>query len=137
MIQVDLVSHGIVSLVRDQHGRFLLLEDGRDEMNGRWAPPHGRCEATDVDEKAGVIRETEEETGLIVRPVRVLLTQPADTKVKTVSFWLVDYIGGEMQIDSSESSDYGWFTLQEALAMNLYPGTQIFFEKIASGEIEI
>lgn len=134
---MDLSTHGIVAIVRNTENKYLLLEDCRQEMRGHWAPPHGRCEQKDENEEAGVVRETLEETGLNVRPVRKLLTQEADTKVKTVSFWLVDLSGGDMNIDESETSDYGWFTIEEASMMKLYPGTKTFFEKVVSGEINI
>ena len=132
----DLTSHGIVSLVRNKEGQFLLLEDSRPEMQGRWAPPHGRCEPTDISEEAGVIRETLEETGIHVTPIRKVLTQSADTKIKTVSFWLVKSSNYHaIAIDESESSNYGWFSAEEALRLTLYPGTRLFFDKVISGEI--
>lgn len=134
---MDITSHGVVALVRNSAGRFLLLEDSRESMRGYWAPPHGRCESFDISEKAGLIRETEEETGLRVSPRKKLFTQKADTKVKTVSFWSVDLVGGEFKIDDNETSNFGWFTVEEALGLKLYPGTQIFFEKIRSGELKL
>ncbi len=132
----DLSTHGIVALVRNSEGKFLLLEDARDEMLGHWAPPHGRCESSDESEAAGVIREVYEETRLHVRPIKTVLTQPADTKVKTVSFWLVECDDTGVELDE-ESSDYGWFSSKEAIKLNLYPGTKIFFEKVMSGEISL
>jgi ADP-ribose pyrophosphatase YjhB (NUDIX family) len=134
---MDLSSHGIVALVSDAESRFLLLEDARELMKGLWAPPHGRCETTDVSEEAGVIREVREETGLSVEPVRKVFTQPADTKVKTVSFWLVKTIGNSRVTLDEESSRSGWFTINEALKISLYPGTKTFFEKVLAGEVDI
>ncbi|HEY0965673.1 MAG TPA: NUDIX hydrolase [Candidatus Saccharimonadales bacterium] len=134
---MNLSSHGIVALVRNDEGKFLLLEDSREQMLGYWAPPHGRCETTDISEEAGIVRETLEETGLAVKPVKKLLTQEADTKVKTVSFWLVELIGGALRIDESETSNYGWFSIDEALQIKLYPGTKIFFEKLKTGELAL
>ena len=132
---MDLSTHGIVALVRNNDGQFLLLKESRDLLNGAWAPPHGRCESSDMSEEDGVVREVKEETNLDVVPIKKLLTQPADTKVKTVSFWLVDVLGGDLIVDPGESSDSGWFGLEECLKQNLYPGTKIFFEKVKSGEI--
>ncbi len=132
----DLSAHGIIALVRNNEGRFLLLEDARELMKGYWAPPHGRCEAGDASEAAGVIREVKEETGLSVTPIKSVLTQPADTKVKTVSFWVVEATSGEVVLDE-ESSDYGWFTVSEALGLKLYPGTKTFFEKVSTGELAL
>ena len=132
----DLSTHGIVALVRNSEGKFLLLEDARDEMLGHWAPPHGRCESTDHSEAAGVIREVYEETKLHVHPIKSVLTQSADTKVKTVSFWLVQCNETDIELDD-ESSDYGWFALEEATKLKLYPGTKIFFDKVMSGEVSL
>lgn len=69
-------------------------------------------------------------------PIRKVLTQPADTKVKTVSFWLVASNAVTVNLDS-ESSDYMWASVDQALAMPLYPGTKTFFEKVKAGEINI
>jgi 8-oxo-dGTP diphosphatase len=134
LITPDLSSHGVIALIRNKAGKFLLLEDAREPMKGHWAPPHGRCETSDPSEKDGVIREVKEETGLDVSPVQVILTQPADTKVKTVSFWLVDSTNETVQLDE-ESSDFGWFSPAEALELQLYPGTKLFFEKVINNEI--
>lgn len=134
--EMDLSTHGIVALVRNAEGRFLLLEDAREQMKGRWAPPHGRCEAVDASEEDGVTREVYEETRLTVSPVGKVHTQLADTKVKTVSFWVVRSGGEEVVLDS-ESSDFGWFTIDEALKLPLYPGTKTFFEKVRTREISL
>lgn len=131
---MDLSSHGVVALIRGDDGKFLLLEDAREQMKGLWAPPHGRCEPNDLTEEQGVVREVKEETGLKVSPVKKVLTQPADTKVKTVSFWLVDCADKEVTLDE-ESSASGWFTVEEALAISLYPGTRQFFEMVRDGKI--
>lgn len=136
----DLTSHGIVALVRNPEGKFLLLEDCREgAMQYCWAPPHGRCEPEDADEAAGVIREVKEEVGINVRPVRTVLMQAADTKVKTVSFWLVEAISAdsEVMLDRTESSQYGWFDVEQSLQLKLYPGTRAFFNKVLSGEISL
>lgn len=132
---IDLTSHGVVVLIR-RDGKYLLLKESRDLLNGHYGPPHGRMETTDVNEEACVSREVKEETGLSVKPIRKLVTIPADTKVKTVSFWLAEETElSEIKIDPGESSEYGWYTPGEALSLTLYPGTKIFFEMLVSGEV--
>jgi 8-oxo-dGTP pyrophosphatase MutT (NUDIX family) len=130
----NLESHGVVVIIKKED-RFLLLEDSRELMLGFWGPPHGRCEATDNSEEEAVIREVFEETNLQVKPIKKLWTTEADTKVKTVSFWKAELVGGEIKIDSSESSKYGWFTVEEALNLKLYPGTKKFLELVKGNEI--
>lgn len=134
---MDLASHGVVAVIIDKKGRFLLLREAREgDMHSLWAPAHGTCEVTDKSEKACLVREVQEETGLVVRPINVLLTQVADTKSKTVSFWLCEMTSPAAKINlNEEASSYGWYSLDEALSLELYPGTKIFFEKLKSGEI--
>lgn len=131
----QLNSHGVVALIK-RNGKFLLPEDARSLMLHRWAPPHGRCKVGDMSEKGAVIREVQEETGLNVRPVRRLWKTVADTKVKTVTFWLVECLKDKIRLNR-ESSACGWFSVEEVLALQLYPGTKEFFIRVKSGKIII
>lgn len=134
---IDLGSHGVVALIK-KDGKYLLIKESRDLLNGHFGPPHGRTNPEDINEQAAVIREVKEEVGLVVTPLKKLVTIPADTKVKTVSFWLVQIVGElNIKIDPSEASEYGWYTPDEALSLTLYPGTKKFFEEVVSGKIEI
>lgn len=128
--------HGVVAIIK-KNSRYLLLKDCRELMLNHWGPPHGRCERFDKTEEECVAREVFEETSLKVKPIKKLRTAEADTKVKTVSFWLVELMDGEIKLDRSESSEYGWFTVDEALKLTLYPGTKKFFELVKNGEIII
>lgn len=134
---MDLTTHGIVAVIQNVEGKFLLLKEARELLNGAYAPPHGRCDATDLSEEKTVIREVKEETNLNIMPIKKILTQKADTKVKTVSFWLTELIDGDLKTNPVEVATYGWFTVDEALGLELYPGTRILFEKIKSNEIDL
>ena len=122
-------SHGIVALIRNERGEYLLLKDSREPMLGHWAPPHGRCKASDTSEEQAVMREVLEETGLTVKPLKKIATQAADTKVKTVSFWLVQAESTDNIRLNEESSAYGWYDTASLLRLELYPGTRSFFER--------
>lgn len=128
-------NHGVVVLIRNGE-KFLFLKDSRALMLDCWAPPHGRCDESDKDEQAAVKREVLEETGLSVNPQKKIWTTEADTKVKTVSFWLAEVIGGTIIIDKEESSEFGWFSVDEALNLKLYPGTQKLLMLIKQGIIK-
>lgn len=130
------INHGIVALVI-KDDKFLLLKDSRALMLDYWGPPHGRCEESDENEEETVKREVFEETNLNVDPQKKLWTTEADTKVKTVSFWLTDFVSGEVVIDSDESSEFGWFTVDEILNLKLYPGTKDFFNLVKNGLVVI
>ncbi|HEY3122340.1 MAG TPA: NUDIX domain-containing protein, partial [Vicinamibacteria bacterium] len=56
-------------LIRE--GRVLLIRRGKEPLRGRWMIPGGTVEAGETLE-AALVREIEEETGLIVKPREVL-----------------------------------------------------------------
>jgi len=56
-------------VVRD--GRVLLIRRGKEPLYGRWVVPGGTVELGETLEQA-VVREMEEETGLVVEPLEVL-----------------------------------------------------------------
>ena len=128
--------HGVVAII-NKNNKYLLLEDSRELMKGKWAPPHGRCEKNDKTEEESVVRETYEETSLKVKSTKKLWTTKADVKTDTLSFWLATIIDGKISIDKEESSNYGWFTIDELLNLKLYPATKKFFTLVKSGKIVI
>ncbi len=81
----------------------VLLVKRRDEPNrGRWSPPGGSLELGETVEEAAA-RETLEETGVTVRPVRVVdvrdfLDKDVDGRVRwhyVLMNVLCDYVSGE------------------------------------------
>jgi mutator protein MutT len=56
-------------VIRD--GRVLLIRRGKEPLRGRWMIPGGTVEAGETLEEA-LVREIEEETGLVVKPREVL-----------------------------------------------------------------
>jgi 8-oxo-dGTP diphosphatase len=53
------------AIVRDGDGRLLVIRRGREPGRGLWSLPGGRCEPGE-DAAAAAVRETYEETGLVV-----------------------------------------------------------------------
>ena len=53
------------AIVRDGDGRLLLIRRGQEPGRGLWSLPGGRCEPGE-DAAAAAVRETYEETGLVV-----------------------------------------------------------------------
>ena len=58
-------------IVFDPDGRLLLVRRGNEPGRGLWSVPGGRVEAGEDDHTA-VVRELTEETGLVVRPGRLV-----------------------------------------------------------------
>jgi ADP-ribose pyrophosphatase YjhB (NUDIX family) len=53
------------AVIHDTAGRLLLIRRGREPGRGLWSLPGGRCEPGE-DAAAAAVRETGEETGLVV-----------------------------------------------------------------------
>ena len=60
-----------VGAVVVHEGRVLLIRRGKEPLRGRWLVPGGTVEWGETLEEA-VVRELEEETGLVVRPRELL-----------------------------------------------------------------
>lgn len=59
------------AIITDAAGRLLLVKRGHEPGKGLWSIPGGRVERGETDEQA-LIREVREETGLSVRPGRLI-----------------------------------------------------------------
>jgi ADP-ribose pyrophosphatase YjhB (NUDIX family) len=78
-----------------EDGRLVLLRRGISPGYGAWAQPGGFLEA---DESAvqGAVRETREETHLIVEPTRIVGIYSRPQAAVVVVAYLADITGGEM-----------------------------------------
>jgi len=109
---------GCSAAIFDEHGRVLLT---KRQDNGQWCLPSGGVEPGESVAE-GCEREVFEETGLKVRVKRFVgvYSHPDQLTVysETDKFHIValhfeaEIIGGELGI-SDETSDYGYFTMEE------------------------
>jgi ADP-ribose pyrophosphatase YjhB (NUDIX family) len=109
---------GCSAAIFDEQGRILLT---RRADNGQWCLPGGRLESGESVTEA-CEREVVEETGLTVRVRRLvgvyshpdqLVVYPDGNKAHIVALHFeAEVIGGELGL-SNETTDYGYFTLQE------------------------
>ncbi|MDN5748825.1 MAG: NUDIX domain-containing protein [Pseudonocardia sp.] len=88
----------------DADGRLLLVRRGNEPGRGRWSVPGGRVEAGE-DDAAALVREMREETGLTVRPGRLV------GRVSRGRYAVADYVctvvGGELQA-GDDALDARW-----------------------------
>jgi 8-oxo-dGTP pyrophosphatase MutT (NUDIX family) len=109
---------GCSAAIFDEQGRILLT---RRADNGQWCLPGGRMESGESVAEA-CEREVLEETGLTVSVTRLvgvyshsdqLVVYPDGNKAHIVALHFeAEVIGGELGL-SNETTDYGYFTLQE------------------------
>lgn len=97
------------AIITDDHGRLLLVQRGHDPEAGRWSLPGGRIEPGESDEQA-VIREVWEETGLHVRPGRVVgaVERPwLDGTVIDIRDYAATVTGGRIR-PGDDAADVRW-----------------------------
>lgn len=110
----------IVAIMEDEEKIFLLRRANTSAFEGFWALPGGKIDYRE-DEKEAIKREVTEETNLNFELLHFFgryeerfpqYGWSADTNVFYGSF------SGNVRTNE-ESSDYGWFSLEEILKMDL------------------
>ena len=112
------------AVVRDEQGRVLLIQRGREPGRGRWSVPGGRVEIGEADE-AAVAREVAEETGLRVEVVRYVgsVQRPApDGGTYDIRDYLVRVIGPTTPTAGDDADDVRWVTRSELADLPLVEG---------------
>jgi len=87
-------------------GRVVLIRRGKEPLRGRWVIPGGTVELGETLQEA-LVREMQEETGLVVRPREVVLVFDRILRTgSTVDYhyvivdYLCDYVSGEPRAGS-------------------------------------
>lgn len=87
-------------------GRVLLIRRGKEPLRGRWVVPGGTVELGETLEQA-LVREVEEETGLLVRPREVVAVfDRIQREAGRVDYhyvivdYLCEYVAGEARAGS-------------------------------------
>lgn len=105
-------------------GRVLLIRRGKEPLRGRWVVPGGTVELGETLEQA-LVREMDEETGLLVAPGEVLtvfdrIMQEAGTVRYhyVIVDYLCSYVSGEARA-GSDAEAVAWATSGELSAYDL------------------
>lgn len=110
-------SGGAVVAIRDGQPHVALIAT---RGKTRWGLPKGAVNQGETAEDAA-LREVLEETGLTAKIVKPLDTieyffRAGDTLIqKRVDFYLMEYVGGELQPQLSEVDDVEWVELSTAI----------------------
>jgi ADP-ribose pyrophosphatase YjhB (NUDIX family) len=124
--------------------RVLLVREDADE--GRWTLPGGWADVNESPSES-VVREVEEESGYIVKPVRLLAVFDREKQGHVPPFpchvyklfFHCEIVGGEPRrtVESSESAFFTGVDLPELSLSRVLPGQlHGFFEMLQSGETE-
>jgi acetyl-CoA carboxylase carboxyl transferase subunit beta len=106
------------AVVRDEHGRLLLVRRANPPSQGLWSLPGGRVEAGETP-AAAAAREVHEETGLQVSVGERLIV--ADIGDYLVHDFAAAVVGGDLEA-GDDASDVRWFTRAELDALPLTAG---------------
>ncbi len=99
------------AIVHDVAGRLLLIRRGTPPGEGLWSLPGGRVEADETDFSA-VARELEEETGLQVRPEKLIgrVERPAPAGIYEIYDYAATVVGGSLR-PGDDASAAEWVDL--------------------------
>jgi ADP-ribose pyrophosphatase YjhB (NUDIX family) len=118
-----------------EHNRVLLVERGKPPLKGYWSLPGGVLETGELLEQ-GMCREVLEETGLVVKPIRVVeiferIMRDARGRVE-YHYVLVDYLcrvtGGVLKA-ADDVSRVAWVPRRALSKYKITEGTQPVIEK--------
>ena len=112
------------AVVHDAAGRLLLIRRGHAPSAGLWSVPGGRLEPGETEAEA-VVREVAEETGLPVRPDRVLgaVRIDGDGVVFTVTDWVCSLVEpGRRPIAGDDAADVAFVDAAGLAGLDMAPG---------------
>ena len=120
-------SAGGVVVRQGEAGSELVLGRRRRERDGAtWSLPKGTPNADETIEQAA-LREVEEETGLQVRivapigPIEYYFVQSGTRIHKTVHYYLMEAVGGDMRLHDHEFDEVRWVARGEARQLMTFP----------------
>lgn len=105
--------------VLERDGAYLLIERAVGLTHaGAWCFPGGHVEPGETSRNA-VIREIEEELGLLVEPLALLGTVHVESTGYVLDTWRVVHVAGEIRAHAAEIAAFAYLTPDEIRAVSL------------------
>jgi len=112
------------AVIHDRRGRLLLIQRGQEPGRGLWSLPGGRVEPGETDHEA-VVREVAEETGLRVRPGRLVgrVSRAAPSGgVYDIADYACEVAGEDALRPGTDADDAQWVTAADYAGLPLVYG---------------
>ncbi|HJP96081.1 MAG TPA: NUDIX domain-containing protein [Candidatus Saccharimonadales bacterium] len=106
----------IAGCVLQRGDRYLLVQEKKPDVYGKWNLPAGHVDPGETPEQAAV-REVSEETGYAVEATREVLVEQAPEKGREFHVFAANITGGELAFAKDELLDAQWFALDKIYAM--------------------
>jgi 8-oxo-dGTP pyrophosphatase MutT (NUDIX family) len=125
---------GVVHRSSDGHIQVVLVHRRHPRL---WALPKGTPDAGETVEETA-LRETREETGLDVdledrlRSISYVFVRGRTRFHKTVHFFLMRPVGGDVSLHDHEFDEVRWFLLEEALELMTHATERSVVEEAAA-----
>ena len=124
-----MLSDAIVSVITNCD-KILLIERAPTVRGaGYWAPVSGKVEPGE-SQAVAVVRESMEEVGLTVRPVRKVWENISTGETYRLHWWLAEYVSGELALDEREASAARWLSAEDILEMKIFEGDREFYQTV-------
>ena len=101
-------------ILRDEQGRYLLVQERQEKAHGQWNIPAGWAEISETPQRAA-IRETKEEVGLTVEITdsSPLHSERHPEKARIYYAFMGKVIGGELSVAGDELLNAKWLSFPE------------------------
>jgi acetyl-CoA carboxylase carboxyl transferase subunit beta len=118
------------AIVRDDAGRFLLVQRAHEPQAGLWTVPGGKVEPGESLQQA-VIREIAEETGIVIEVLDEAWVVDIPDGTGAV-FEVHDFVATPLTTDvtaADDAADAGWFTIEQMRELPLTPGLITYLDR--------
>lgn len=106
----------MIVLIQDQKVLLGKRSLRKKKAPGYWCPVSGHVDRGESEE-AAVVREASEEIGVLVKPLRKLISTPTHDKEVMLHWWLAEIVSGTSSVNNDENSELRWFSKEELEAL--------------------